>query len=92
MLQRKALVLVVPLWQQRDSHLNRKDVTTTSLIWPAAQNHIEAANRGLTWQQQPFTVYATVLHALFLVAFRCRAGRKPALSLSRQASEEENNV
>lgn len=31
MLQRKALVLVVPLWQQRDSHLSHEDVTMTSL-------------------------------------------------------------
>lgn len=44
MLQRKALELVVPLWQQRDSHLNRKDVTMTSLIWPTAQNHKQGAH------------------------------------------------
>lgn len=56
----------------------------TSLIWPTAQNHIEAANRGLTWLQQPWAVCTTVLHAsFFFVAFRCRAGGwKPAPLLS----------
>lgn len=83
MLQRKALVLVVPLWQQRDSHLSHEDVTMTSLIWPTAQNNTEAAYKGLTWQRRPCAVYSTIPPVFFFVAFRCRAGgRKPAPLLS----------
>ncbi len=63
MLQRKALLLVVPLWQQRGSHLNCEDVIMTSLIWPTAQNLTEAAYRGLTWQRRPCIVYTAILCA-----------------------------
>lgn len=71
MLQRKALELVVPLWQQRDSHLNRKDVTMTSLIWPTAQNHKQGAHVAAATMSR---LHHGPTCYFFFVAFRCRAG------------------
>lgn len=77
----------------------------TSLIWPAAQNHTEAAAaaaasyRGwLTWQRRrrrPCTLHTTIqlvfFRFFFLVAFSCGVWRLRASSspLSRQAGRHQ---